>query len=254
MIADSALSVVLVYPELLGLYGDRGNALTLLHAARARRMEATLLVVEPGAAVPEYGDVYVIGGGEDAPMLLAGELLLGQPALVRALERGTSCLAVCAGFQLLAEEYTGPDGVRRRGLGALDVRCGRLDRARAVGEVLCDPLVHEWGPITGFENHQGDAVLGAGATPVGRVLRGTGNGHDGYEGALSGGVVATFLHGPVLARNPRLVDHLLATAVGAEGLPPLNEPAVERLRRERIRAHRWRRLRRPTVMPRPSTG
>jgi CobQ-like glutamine amidotransferase family enzyme len=197
--------------------------------------------VDAGAAVPEYGDVYLIGGGEDAPMILAGQLLAQQPGLARTLAGGASCLAVCAGFQLLAQEYAGPDGARHRGLGVLDVRCGRLSRPRAVGEVLCDPVGRAWGTLTGFENHQGDAVLGPSAAPLGRVVRGVGNGHDRYEGATSGGVVATFLHGPVLARNPRLADHLLARALGAEALTPLDEPAVERLRRERIGAHRGRR-------------
>jgi CobQ-like glutamine amidotransferase family enzyme len=240
MTGDSTLTVVLVYPDLLGLYGDRGNALTLLHGARARGVDATLLQVEAGAAVPECGDVYLVGGGEDAPMLLAGELLAAQPALVRAVQRGASCLAVCAGFQLLADEYAGTDGVPRRGLGVLDVRCGRLPGARAVGEVLCEPVGHPWGLISGFENHQGDAVLGPGVTPLGHVVHGTGNGHDRQEGAVSGGVVATYLHGPVLARNPDLADHLLATAMGDQELPPLVEPEVDRLRRERIRAHRRR--------------
>ncbi|MDX6325868.1 MAG: hypothetical protein QOK15_2222 [Nocardioidaceae bacterium] len=253
MSADSTLSIVLVYPELLGLYGDRGNALTLLHGAHLRGIDARLVQVDAGTSVPEQGDVYLIGGGEDAPMLVAGELLARQPALVRALERGTSCLAVCAGFQLLSEEYAGPDGVRRAGLGVLDVRCGRLAGRRAVGEVLCEPIGHPWGWITGFENHQGDAVLGPGAAPLARVVSGVGNGHDRQEGAISGGVLATYLHGPVLARNPALADHLLARAVGTEALAPLAEPAVERLRRERIRAHGWRRLRRPRLAPWPST-
>ena len=237
---DSALSVVLVYPELLGLYGDRGNALTLLHRARWRGIDATLVRVEAGGTVPENGDVYLIGGGEDAPMLLAGKLLLEQQGLARALERGTTCLAVCAGFQLLSKEYAGPDGVRCRGFGVLDVRCGRLTGPRAVGEVLCEPVVHDWGLLTGFENHRGDAVLGPGVSPLGRVVRGVGNGHDRQEGALAGGVVATYLHGPVLARNPALADHLLARAVGVDALDPLPEPGVERLRRERIGTHRWR--------------
>lgn len=241
---DSTLSVVLVYPELLGLYGDRGNALTVMHRAHARGIDATLVRVDAGTAVPENGDVYLIGGGEDAPMLLAGELLTHQPTLARALERGASCLAVCAGFQLLSEEYAGPDGVRHKGLGVLDVRCARLTGKRAVGEVLCEPVGHPWGLITGFENHQGDAVLGPAVAPLGRVLHGVGNGHDQQEGAVSAGVIATYLHGPVLPRNPEIADHLIARAVGVDSLPPLVEPEVERLRRERIRAHRGRRGRR----------
>lgn len=237
---DSTLTVVLVYPELLGLYGDRGNALTVLHRARARGIDAALHPVAAGEDVPEGGDLYLIGGGEDAPMLLAGELLAGQPALGRALEAGRSCLAVCAGFQLLSRTYVGPDQVQRQGLGVLDVDCARMPGRRAVGEVLAEPVGQDWGVLTGFENHQGDAVLGPDATPLGEVVRGVGNGHDRQEGAVAGGVVATYLHGPVLARNPQLADHLLARALGVEALAPLEEPVVERLRRERTREHGWR--------------
>lgn len=237
---DSALAVVLIYPELLGLYGDRGNALVALHRARARDIDAQLVPVAAGETVPESGDLYLIGGGEDAPMLLAGQLLSEQPGLGRALEAGRSCLAVCAGFQLLSRTYAGPDNVSRAGLGVLDVECSRLPGRRAVGEVLCEPVGRDWGLLTGFENHQGDAVLGPGVTPLGRVVRGVGNGHDQQEGAVSGAVIATYLHGPVLARNPALADHLLAGAMGVDRLAPLEEPAVERLRRERTGPESWR--------------
>jgi CobQ-like glutamine amidotransferase family enzyme len=239
MTGASALSLALVYPELLGLYGDRGNALTLAHRARARGIDVELVTVAAGEPVPGGADVYLLGGGEDASMVLAGELLADQRALVGALGSGRTCLAVCAGFQLLSERYAGPDGVQRPGLGVLDVRCGRLPGRRAVGEVLSQPLHHEWGVLTGFENHQGDAVLGADVAPLGRVRRGVGNGHDGQEGAVAGGIIATYLHGPVLARNPDLADHLLARALGVERLAPLDEPAVERLRRERTRRAWW---------------
>lgn len=237
MTTDSALRLVVVYPDLLGLYGDRGNVLVLLHRARARGICVELVQVAAGDAVPESGDLYLIGGGEDAPMLLAGELLAQQPALRRALGAGRTCLAVCAGFQLLSRVYAGPEGVERRGLAVLDVACGRLPGRRAVGEVLCEP-VGGGALLTGFENHQGDAVLGPDVAPLGRVVRGVGNGHARQEGAVAGGVVATYLHGPVLARNPQLADQLLSRATGVDRLPALNEPVVERLRRERTRRSR----------------
>lgn len=240
MTRKAPLAVVLLYPELLGLYGDRGNALTLVHRARSRGISARIVPVHPGERVPGHGDLYLLGGGEDASMLLAGRLLSQQPTLVRALEGNAACLAVCAGLQLLAKEYAGPDGVLREGLGVLDLTCSRLTGARAVGEVICDPVGHGWGPLTGFENHQGDAVLGPDVTPLGRVRTGVGNGHGGLEGACARGVVATYLHGPVLARNPALADHLLATALGQDSLPPFEEPEVDRLRRERLRSPRRR--------------
>lgn len=241
----SHLVVVLVYPDLLGLYGDRGNALTLLHRARARGISARIHSVAAGEPIPDSGDIYLVGGGEDAPMLLAGTLLLEQPGLGRALSAGRPCLAVCAGFQLLSQSYAGPDGTVHQGLGVLDVTCGRLPSQRAVGEVVLRPTIAEWGPVNGFENHRGDARLGPGVRPLGTVLAGVGNGHDGVEGALAGSVVATYLHGPVLVRNPDIADHLIAAAVGGP-LAPLREIEVDRLRRERLGASLGARIRRRT--------
>lgn len=240
---DSALGIVLVYPELLGLYGDRGNALTLIHRARSRGIDAELHAVSAEETIPEHADIYLIGGGEDAPMLLAGNLLAKNDHLVAAVASGRPCLAVCAGFQLLSRTYTGPDGRTHDGLGLIDATCGRLDGARAVGEVVLEPTIREWGPVTGFENHRGDAQLGAGVRPLGRVLTGVGNGYDHTEGALSGSIVATYLHGPVLARNPAIADHLLAAATG-DTLAPLEEIEVSRLRDERLAAASSSRTRR----------
>ena len=232
---DSTLGIVLVYPELLGLYGDRGNALTLIHRARARGIDAELHTVSAQETIPEHGDIYLIGGGEDAPMLLAGNLLEKSDHLTTAVAAGRPCLAVCAGFQLLSRTYTGPDGRTHDGLGLIDATCSRLGGPRAVGEVVLESTVPEWGTVIGFENHQGDAQLGAGVRPLGRVVAGVGNGHDDTEGALSGSIVATYLHGPVLARNPAIADHLLAAATG-DPLAPLEELEVIRLRDERLAA------------------
>ena len=239
----TTLDIAVVYPELLGLYGDRGNALALQLRAQARGIDTRVIEVSPGQPIPESADVYLLGGGEDAAMLAAYEQLTVRPSLVRALDRGAPCLAVCAGFQLLSGEFVGPDGVTRPGLGVLDARCHRLPGPRAVGEVVTAPpggALSE--PVTGYENHQGDAVLGAKARPLATIRTGVGNGHDGAEGAVQDNVVATYLHGPVLVRNPQLADYLLGNAVGA-ALPTWSDESVERLRRERLRAAGTGRLR-----------
>lgn len=228
------VDVVLVYPRLLGVYGDRGNAAALRHRAEARGIATRIIEVEAGQAIPEHGSLYLVGGAEDKSMAAAASLLGQQPGLGRAVEAGAGCLAVCAGFQLLSREYVGPDGVSRPGLGLLDVTCGRLPGARAVGEVVARSEI-DGSELLGFENHQGDAVLGPLARPLGVVSVGHGNGHDGLEGALQGRVVGTYLHGPVLVRNPALADWLLAIAVGHD-LEPFVDHRVERLRRERLRS------------------
>ena len=232
---DSELAVVLVYPDLLGTYGDRGNALALTHRARARDLPVRLIEVAPDESAPASADLYLVGGGEDVSQALAWETLKAEKSIIAALQGGATCLAVCAGFQLLSREFRDRDGDMVAGLGLLDVVCARLPDRRAVGEVVAEPVGIPGLPtLSGYENHQGDAVLGADARPLGRVIRGLGNGDGVTEGAVQGNVVATYLHGPVLVRNPALADHLLETVAGP--LAPLPDEAVERLRRERIAA------------------
>lgn len=229
---DSVLDVVLVYPELLGTYGDRGNATALAHRGRARAIDVRVLETGLHEPVPRQGDIYLIGGGEDAAMLLAWNHLNRDRALVSAIAAGAACLGVCAGYQLLAQDFTGPDGTTREGLGVLDVSSRRLTGDRAVGEVLAESTgAPDLGFLTGFENHQGDARLGPDACPLGRLVRGRGNGDRRTEGAVQGNVVGTYLHGPALVRNDGLADHLLRVAVG--DLPPMIDEPVRELRRER---------------------
>jgi CobQ-like glutamine amidotransferase family enzyme len=233
MATESAVCVVLVYPQLLGTYGDRGNAAALAFRAAARDIKVQLVEVAPGEPVPTTADIYLIGGGEDSSLVLAWQELVTDQGLLGALDRGASCLAVCAGFQLLAEQFVGPDGAVRAGLGALDVSCSRLPGERAVGElVAASATLRGVGLLSGFENHQGNAQLGEQAAPLGALMTGTGNGDGLTEGAVQGHVVATYLHGPVLVRNPALADHLLEQTTGP--VPPFTDEAVERLRRERL--------------------
>jgi len=225
---DQTLAVALVYPELLGTYGDRGNATALVHRACARGIDCRVIEASLREPLPRSADIYLVGGGEDAAMLLAWEHLVATTRLEDAVAAGAACFGVCAGFQLLGLEFTGPDDVVRNGLGLLDVRCGRLEGPRAVGEVLAETRD---GFLTGFENHQGDARLGPGAQPLARLLRGVGNGDGQTEGAVQGRVVGSYLHGPALVRNDVLADHLLELVAGP--LAPFDDPAVRLLRRER---------------------
>lgn len=230
------IDIVLVYPGLLGTYGDRGNALVLAHRARHRGIPARLLRVAPGEPVPATAQLYVIGGGEDEAQTVAATLLAEDGGLAAAVARGAGVLAVCAGFQILGTRFPGMGGVSCAGLGLIDVHTDPTEEPRAVGELLAqtDPDVLDLPPLTGYENHAGRSRVGPDARPLGRVRAGVGNG-DGTDGALVGSVVGTYLHGPVLARNPALADWLLVRAVGSE-LAPLPSPEVERLRRERLDA------------------
>jgi CobQ-like glutamine amidotransferase family enzyme len=236
-----------IFPDLLGTYGDGGNAVVLARRLEWRGIPAQVVQVQAGTPVPEHADLYCLGGGEDAPQARAAELLRLSGSLAKAVDSGAVLLAVCAGFQIAGEEFSGPSGSRLAGLGIIPAVSVRAKGRRAVGEVTSRPvrgsgslgLAGEL--LTGFENHAGITTLSPVVSPLGKVLKGVGNGTaGGGEGALHGRVVGTYMHGPVLARNPKLADWLLEMALGP--LPPVDlnlsgdtEVAVSRLRAERLR-------------------
>jgi CobQ-like glutamine amidotransferase family enzyme len=232
------VSIALLYPELLGTYGDGGNGLVLAQRLRWRGIPSQVLDVTAGEPVPESCQIYLMGGGEDGPQALAARELAASGALAHAVHAGAAVLAVCAGFQILGRRFVGPDGEAHDGLGLLDCATTRDAAPRRIGEVVVAPEPGLGLPeLTGYENHGGVTKLGPEGRPLGRVVVGHGNDvGDGTEGAVTGKVVATYLHGPVLARNPALADFLLSSVVGP--LDPLDEPEVEALRRERLAAAR----------------
>ncbi|WP_067972081.1 type 1 glutamine amidotransferase [Nocardiopsis trehalosi] len=230
---SSVLRIVWIYPDLLSTYGDQGNALILRRRAELRGIRTEIVHVHSSDAVPVEGDVYLLGGGEDRPQILAAERLRADGGLKRAAERGAAVFAVCAGYQIIGESYGDDADNPLPGVGILDVRSGRGD-VRAVGEIVADvdPNLGV-GRITGFENHQGRTALGPSAIPLSRTVTGIGN--DGQtEGAYQGQVLGTYLHGPALPRNPELADLLLRWRVGP--IPPLPPSWGERLHEERLAA------------------
>ena len=239
------VEIVLVYQSLLGIYGDRGNAMVLRQRLAWRGIEATLTEVDPGEAVPSTGAVYLLGGGEDAAQISAVRALRADGHLFEAIEAGAVLFAVCAGYQIVGKTFTvGDHDEVIEGLGLLDVTT-RRGPERAVGEVLSTwtrPDGTE-GLITGCENHGGYTALGSDAEPLARVEIGVGNCGDGTDGAVQGNVLGIYPHGPILARNPELADHLLERALGHE-LDPLPNPELDELRRQRIAAVRKAGLRR----------
>jgi CobQ-like glutamine amidotransferase family enzyme len=164
------------------------------------------------------------------------------------VQGGAVVLAVCAGFQVVGRSFPGADGEPHEGVGLLDIETLKGAGPRAVGEVVAEPEGIEGLPVlTGFENHGGHTMLGEGTVALGRVTAGIGNGDGGRrEGAVAGHVVGTYLHGPVLARNPALADVLLAWALQGAWLEPLDDSASEGLREERLGTMRRKRLRRRT--------
>lgn len=269
------LNIGLVLPDVLGTYGDDGNALVLRQRARLRGITAEIHTIRYGEAVPETLDVYTLGGGEDVAQLLAAEHLRTDGGLVRAVGSGRPVLAICAGLQVLGESFHA-GGKLAEGLGLLDATTSQLGE-RMIGELHSEPyrgagagradvgsgaggagagagastdganagdgtntqslaadLSELTEPLTGFANHMGATILGPDARPLG-ILRARGgiigntDAHgveaadvvvknseeqQRYEGAVQGSVIATYMHGPALARNPQLADVLLARALG----------------------------------------
>jgi lipid II isoglutaminyl synthase (glutamine-hydrolysing) len=230
----STLRLVWVYPDLLSTYGDRGNLLVLSRRARLRGIEVEATEVNADQRVPSDGDIYLLGGGEDLPQILAAKRLSNDGGLAAAASNGAVVFAVCAGYQVIGHQFGGVEGEPVSGLGLLDVTSGRGER-RGVGELVADPDRALGLPtLSGFENHQGVTAIGPGARPLATVTHGVGNG-DGTEGAYAGKVLGTYMHGPALARNPGLADLLLSWAVGPlPPIDPVHEQWAARLRSERL--------------------
>jgi hypothetical protein len=233
--ADSRVRIGLVLPDVMGTYGDGGNAVVLRQRLLLRGIPAEIVEITLADPVPESLDLYTLGGAEDYAQRLATRHLINHPGLQRAAERGAPVLAICAAVQVLGHWYETSAGERVDGVGMLDVTT-TPQGARTIGEVVSTPLLAGLTErLTGFENHRGGTVLGTAASPLGAVVQGVGNrGGDGIDGAVQGSVVATYMHGPCLARNPELADLLLSKVVGE--LTPLELPEVDLLRRERLRA------------------
>ncbi|HEV2592255.1 MAG TPA: hypothetical protein VGU02_10230 [Gaiellaceae bacterium] len=208
-----------LYADYLNIYADRGNIAVFAERARARGHELDVRNISMGDAVPGDIDLFYVGGGQDREQeLVAHELSTKAEPLLEAAHRGAVFLAVCGGYQLLGRSYRDVAGHELPGIGLLPLETIAGDR-RMIGDVLLDC---EWAgqTLAGFENHAGRTLLDDGAEPLGRVVSGFGNdGKSGYEGCSAGRVYGTYLHGPLLPRNPWFADRLLSEALGEELAP-----------------------------------
>jgi CobQ-like glutamine amidotransferase family enzyme len=242
------LVIAVVFPDLLGTYGDGGNGLVLARRASWRGIGVELVQALSGRPLP-VADIYCLGGGEDGPEVRSAEALRADGTLYRAVDDGAVVLGVCAGYQLLGRTFPDSHDQPHEGLGLLDVTTRKRTGSRAVGEVVATPTGDaprtadglRLPTLTGFENHSAVTAVGREARPVAEVIRGVGNGSgDRTEGAWSGRVLGTYLHGPVLARNTGLADLLLSwamsTSAGPAVLDPLDDEAETALRHERLGA------------------
>jgi lipid II isoglutaminyl synthase (glutamine-hydrolysing) len=219
-----------LYPDYLNIYADRGNIAVLTERTRARGHELEVAAIGIGDPVPAGIDLFYIGGGQDREQeVVAPDLVGKRDALQEAVAGGAAFLAVCGGYQLLGRSYVDVAGNDLPGIGLLPLHTV-AGTTRMIGDVLLDC---EWAgaSLAGFENHAGRTILDDGAEPLGRVVAGFGNdGATGLEGCRSGRVFGTYLHGPLLPRNPWFADLLLTEALAHAGvetqLAPLDD-AIE---------------------------
>ena len=221
-----------LYADYLNIYADRGNMAVLAARAAARGHELDVTLIGLGDPARDDVDLFYIGGGQDREQELVAPDLAGRAEALRtAVDGGAAILAVCGGYQLLGHVYRDLRGVELPGAGLLPLHTVAGEK-RMIGDVLLDcPWAGE--TLAGFENHAGRTILDAGAEALGRVVSGFGNdGESGFEGCRAGHVYGTYLHGPLLPRNPWFADRLLAEALahrtgGEVELPPLAD-ALER--------------------------
>ena len=202
--------VVHLYPREMSIYGDLGNTRCLAARLRWHGYRPVVHDHHPGAAWPERADILLGGGGQDSGQARVTDDLARHADRLRELAAdGLPMLMICGMYQLFGEAFITVEGQRLPGLGILDVTT-RGNATRMIGPVVLDT---DFGSVVGYENHSGSTVLGAGQQPFGRVRHGQGNnGTDGHEGARTGNVVGSYLHGPVLPANPALADGLLEIA------------------------------------------
>ncbi|MHB8124754.1 MAG: type 1 glutamine amidotransferase [Desulfitobacteriaceae bacterium] len=224
------LNICHLYPDLLDLYGDRGNILTLAARCRWRGIETVVQRASLGDKLDFRSmDILFIGGGSDREQsLLVQDLMQRKVDLQAAIEDGLVVLTICGGYQLLGQYYQTAEGKKIPGLGILDLWTIAGSK-RMIGNVVVET---QPSTLVGFENHSGQTYLGSGLTPLGKVLVGYGNnGQDSAEGLRHKNVFGTYLHGPLLPKNPDFADLILQQALDRRGYTEKMELLDDQLER-----------------------
>lgn len=226
--AEKEINIVHLYPDLLNLYGDKGNIACMQKRLQWRGIKANILncTNSDHSINLEDADIIFVGGGSDREQEIVCNLLLKKKQeITNYVENGGTLVAVCGGYQLLGKYYQTATS-KIEGLGILDIYTDSAE-TRLIGNVVLEAdFISQ--KIVGFENHAGRTYIGD-HTPLGKVVYGHGNtGESGYEGVVYKNVIATYLHGPLFPKNPQLCDYILANAVKRKypdfgGFEPLND-------------------------------
>ncbi|MCR4717063.1 MAG: glutamine amidotransferase [Lachnospiraceae bacterium] len=222
-----------LYPDLLNLYGDRGNIRCMMKRLSWRGIDAELVEYKLNDKVNFNDcDIFLLGGGSDREQkLVCKELSSIKKDFKKYVEDMGVVIAICGGYQLLGAYYQ-MDDESVEGLELVDLYTVQGE-GRLIGNITIKSDLFDM-PITGFENHGGRTTLGEGVTPLGKVVNGFGNdGNSGYEGVIYKNVIGTYLHGPLLPKNPQVCDYILAKSLSKKYgkdiiLDPLDDSAEDR--------------------------
>jgi CobQ-like glutamine amidotransferase family enzyme len=209
---SKVITIAHLYPREMNIYGDMGNIITLVKRLEWRGYQARVKAVEVGEEI-DWDEVDIVfgGGGQDSGQVVVGDDLLRHGEKLRAMAAdGVPMLVICGLYQLFGREFITAPGKKVPGIGvfAASTKAGSV---RMIGNVVSHS---DYGVLVGFENHSGATKLDKGQAALGRIVKGYGNDPKSrQEGAVSGAAIGTYLHGPVLPKNPGLADHLLLTAL-----------------------------------------
>jgi lipid II isoglutaminyl synthase (glutamine-hydrolysing) len=229
-----------LYPRSMNIYGDTGNVIALSYRLAQRGIDVKVIDCEAGDSLPSDIDIIVAGGGQDSGQLVVEKDLQTKAFTLRSLVKdGVVILTICGTYQLFGHKFVTLRKQEIKGISIFDVETRGSD-ARLIGNVVVDS---PFGQLVGFENHSGKTFLGPQQVPLGKVVKGAGNnGETGEEGSIVSNAFGTYMHGPVLPKNPQFADELLRRALerkyGYAQLNPL--PDAEEARAARIAVHRPR--------------
>lgn len=228
-----ALTIGWLYPDLMSIYGDRGNIIALTRRAQWRNINITVKPIGIDSSVSELrsSDMIFMGGAQDRQQtIVAQDLEKKKKVLSELIEEGIPGLYICGGFQFLGKYYKEADGTVIDQLGVLDVYTENPGGERLIGNIAVDAseTLGNGAILVGFENHGGRTRLGDSVKPLGNVMKGYGsNAEDGTEGAVYKNSIGTYLHGPILPKNPRLTDFLLERALLHKYKEPVELPRLD---------------------------
>lgn len=231
------INILHLYPKEMNLYGDHGNVLTLVRRCEWRGIKAKVIPHEIGEPLPKDIDIIFGGGGQDSGQnKIEEDLIKLAPKLKKLIDDGMPCLVVCGLYQLFGRAFVTADGHRIQGTGILDLET-HANKERLIGNIIVQSP--QFGEIVGYENHSGLTKLDNPAECLGKVIDGAGNnGQDGTEGCFYKNCIGTYMHGPILPKNPQIADYLIKKAIERQGknieLKKLNDHEEEQAHRSAV--------------------